>query len=156
MKDWKQKLAKFIDESAMVYGGVLSTNVARNFIMQHGDDVLEEEQDELLYRRVLSAVREYLSSNTKKQETQLFFPGFGLPRFIAVVKYGEETRYVNSRVATWEDVKAGAAERQANIAAAVASADAYNETMERLRPYMEDYPERTVQEALALMESAVA
>lgn len=85
---------------------------------------------------------------------QLSLPGLELPSAIAV-QHPDGTYYVRSDKATWSELLAGREVREANVAAAQAKLDTYDESLDLLRPHMEG-TERTVAEAARLIAEEAA
>jgi hypothetical protein len=85
---------------------------------------------------------------------QLSLPGLELPSAIAV-QHPDGTYYVRSDKATWDELLAGRQVREANVSAAQAKLDTYDESLDVLRPHMEG-TERTVADAVRLLASDAA
>jgi hypothetical protein len=85
---------------------------------------------------------------------QLSLPGLELPSAIAV-QHPDGTYYVRSDKATWSELLAGREIRTANVSAAQAKLDTYDESLDLLRPHMEGTA-RTVAEAARLIAEAAA
>jgi hypothetical protein len=82
------------------------------------------------------------------------FPGIeGLPSAIAIPADGG-TYYVRSDKATWSELLVGRQVRVENVQAAQAKLDAYDETLEALRPFMESDDRVTVAAAVEAMKAA--
>lgn len=122
---------------------------------RHGE-VFAEAQEQMvraMARRTVASLMRDLSEDENEQQS---FPGMaGLPSAIAV-QTPDGTYYVRSDKATWTEVLAGRSVRAANVAAAQAKLDAYDEAVETLRPYMESHPTISVAEALHLMGNEAA
>lgn len=84
--------------------------------------------------------------------TQLSIPGLDLPSAIAV-QHPDGTYYVRSDKATWTELLAGRTVRESNVSAAQAKLDAYDESCDVLRPYMQGTA-LTVGEAARLLQAA--
>lgn len=84
-------------------------------------------------------------------DEQMAFPGFGgLPSAIAV-QSPEGTYYVRADKATWPELLAGRDVREENVARAQVKLDAYNDTLDELRPFMEADHRVSVAEAVDRM-----
>lgn len=108
---------------------------------------------------VLAAAREIVAKvmrdlSEDDSPDQLSLPGLDLPSAIAV-QHPDGTYYVRSDKATWEELMAGRQVRVANVSAAQAKLDAYDESCEVLRPHMEGTA-RSVADAARLIAGAVA
>lgn len=116
---------------------------------RHGDAFAEQAQAMVLAsaRTIVANLMRDLSG----EDEQLSIPGLGLPSAIAVPAEAG-TYYVRSDKATWPELLAGRQVRADNVAAAQRKLDAYDESVEMLRPFMEGRPEVTV--AAALQEMA--
>ena len=86
--------------------------------------------------------------------SQLSLPGLELPSAIAV-QHPDGTYYVRSDKATWTELLAGREIREANVSAAQAKLDTYDESLDVLRPHMEGSG-RTVAEAVRLIAGEAA
>ena len=84
----------------------------------------------------------------------LGFTDLELPSAIAV-QHPDGTYYVRSDKANWDELMAGRALRESNVVAAQAKLDAYDESCDLLRPYM-DGTGRTVADAVRQMRDDAA
>lgn len=69
-----------------------------------------------------------------------------------VIASPEPPGYVKTVDAHWDDLKRSLRVQEDLIDRLVTEVGDYAETLDRLRPYMEGYPFRTVGDALSLME----
>lgn len=112
---------------------------------RHGDEFAQASQ-----QMVLAAARDIVAKLMRDltdddSPDQLSLPGLELPSAIAV-QHPDGTYYVRSDKATWVELIAGRNLREANVSAAQAKLDAYDESLDLLRPHMEG-TERTVADA---------
>lgn len=112
---------------------------------RHGDEFAQASQ-----QMVLAAARDIVAKLMRDltdddSPDQLSLPGLELPSAIAV-QHPDGTYYVRSDKATWIELIAGRNLREANVSAAQAKLDAYDESLDLLRPHMEG-TERTVADA---------
>lgn len=114
---------------------------------RHGDSFTEATQ-----QMVLQAARDItakLMRDLTDDDEQLALPGVaGLPSAIAV-QTENGTYYVRADKANWSELQAGRRVRSDNVAAAQAKLDVYDETLDLLRPFMENDETVTVADALA-------
>jgi hypothetical protein len=111
--------------------------------------VMAEQRDRLIYQAAQRIVKDLLRQEAETDDDQLQLDGLAFPRAIAVRSLAD-VYYVRCDKAVWREVQAGYDEREHNVVAAIASRDAYEASMERLRPIMADQPDMTVAEALAV------
>lgn len=147
MKQWQESLRNFIDERSEV-GHVVIAGLAEEFCSSHRDELIADADAHML-RRVAAEAKNYMHAGAFTSQGQTFFEGMDLPAFIAVRKTGaEEIYYVRTGNATWADLEAGRQERVNNVTAAQTKLEAYDESLYRLRPIMENNPTMTTNEAL--------
>jgi hypothetical protein len=120
---------------------------------RHGDEFSAQAQAMVL-ASARTIVANLMRDLTDDDQQKLDLGGLELPSAIAVQDPGG-TYYVRADKATWGELMAGRSIREANVAAAQAKLDAYDESCEALRPYMEA-TERTVADAARLMKDAAA
>ncbi len=114
-------------------------------------EVFEMETDRLVHSAAARIVKDILRELTEDDDdSQLSLPGFRLPSAI-FVRTPDGNHYIATRRAQWWQLKAGEEERVRNVQAAQAKLDQYRDSMERLQPHMESFPERTVEEAVELL-----
>ncbi len=114
-------------------------------------EVFEMETDRLVHNAAARIVKDLLRDLTQDDEqSQLALPGFRLPSAI-FVRTGDGDYYIATRRARWHELKAGEEERVRNVQAAQVKLDQYRDSMERLQPHMEPFPERTVADAVELL-----
>lgn len=89
----------------------------------------------------------------EKENGQPELPGLQFPMAIIITPPSGESYWVNTAKAVWDELLAGLAVREANITAAVKRRDDYLDSVDRVRPWMEHHPARTVEEALHLMHN---
>ena len=121
---------------------------------RHGD-VFASEAERMVLAAAKTIVADLMRHLTDDEEDQLVLPlaGLALPSAIAV-QTPNGTYYVRSDKATWPELLAGRDVRVRNVAAAQSKLDAYDESIETLRPIMEADASITV--ALALLEMRAA
>lgn len=120
---------------------------------RHGD-AFAAATEQLVLRAARAEVAKLMRDLTEDDEQQTL-PGLSLPSAIAV-RTPDGTYYVRADKATWGELVAGRAVRADNVAAAQAKLDAYDDTMDLLRPLMEPNPCMTVAGALALIAGDAA
>jgi hypothetical protein len=120
---------------------------------RHGDAFADAQQQMVLAaaRTIVAKLMRDLTDD--EGDDQLSLPGLGLPSAIAV-QDPDGTYYVRSDKATWSELLAGREVRLANVTAAQAKLDAYDESVETLRPFMEHDPLATVADAVRSMRDA--
>ncbi len=121
----------------------------------YGEDLTGEATlliGQAMRRNVKEHLRD-LADDDAPGDGQMSLPGLHLPSAIAV-KDGNRHYYVRSDQATWPELLAGLDTRERNIDRAVIQRDLYNDSVERLRPNMEDFPDRTVTEAVRIEQAA--
>lgn len=103
---------------------------------RHGDVFVAASQQmvEAAARDIVSKLMRDLTDDDAP--SQLSLPGLELPSAIAV-QHPDGTYYVRSDKATWTELLAGRAIREANVSAAQAKLDIYDESLDVLRPHME-------------------
>jgi hypothetical protein len=120
---------------------------------RHGDAFTEASQ-----QMVLASARSIVANlmrDLADDNDQLQLPGIeGLPSAIAV-QTPDGTYYVRADKARWPELQSGRDLRLSNVERAQAKLDAYDETLEVLRPYMERDDELTVAGAFAAMRVPV-
>lgn len=119
---------------------------------RHGESFLEAQQ-QMVLAAAKTIVAKLMRDLTDDEDEQLALPGIALPSAIAV-QDPDGTYYVRSDKATWAELLAGREVRATNVSAAQAKLDAYDESVETLRPFMEDRPGLTVAEAVRAMRDA--
>ena len=131
-------------------------DVVQKARMLHAD-IFEREQERLLMEaagRIAKAIMKELSEND--QPPLLSLSGLAVPTAIAVPKEKGGFYYVRTDKATWSQMLVGEQVRAANVERAAAKLDAYRESVGYLRPAMEGHPNRTVAEAMQIIEGNVA
>lgn len=118
---------------------------------RHGE-AFAEEQERLVQAHARTIVAKLMRDLAEDENEQQTFGFGGLPSAIAIPDEGG-TYYVRSDKATWEELVRGRAVRTANVAAAQAALDAYDETLGMLQPYMEG-SDRSVAEAVQALGRA--
>jgi hypothetical protein len=118
---------------------------------RHGD-VFESEAERLVLQSARTIVAKLMRELTEDDDQQTL-PGLNLPSAIAV-RTVDGTYYVRADKATWTELLAGRELRTDNVTAAQVKLDAYNNTLDVLRPYMEHRPEVCLAEALREMALA--
>lgn len=117
---------------------------------RHGDAFIEA-REQLVLAAARAIVAKLMRDLAEDDGEQLAFAGFGgLPSALAIPD-PDGTYYVRADKAVWHEVVSSREVRAINAAAVVASLNAYDETMEQLRPFMESNPEMTVAEAVRRM-----
>jgi hypothetical protein len=114
-------------------------------------ELIEAESMELVRQRIKDIVKKLLrdlAEDEDSEQAQQALPGLKLPSAIAVRRTDDAIYYVRADMATWSELQAGLAEREQNIVRAVIRRDQFQETVDRLRPWMEHDPACTVAEAL--------
>lgn len=121
---------------------------------RHGDAFNQATEAMVLRaaRTIVANLMRDLSDDDGQQSFDL--GGLELPSAIAV-QHPDGTYYVRADKATWPELMAGRQIREANVAAAQAKLDAYDESCDVLRPHMEGTT-RTVADAARLIAGAVA
>jgi len=111
-------------------------------------EIIREDAQRLIENAMRSAARRILKALTEDEDEpeQLYLEGLDLPSVIAVVG-DEDTYYVDTREATWDELLAGEQARADNVAAAERKLKVYREAEEILRPYMATNPKLTVEKA---------
>ena len=110
----------------------------RAFFRNHAKSIEDE---------AVNWLRKYARSR-EEADAQLPLPDFKLPGVIAVRQEGGEVRYVRTDKCRWEELQAGRAERIRHVMAAQDKLDAYDRSLDFLRPRMANDPDMTVAEAL--------
>jgi len=113
-------------------------------------EMFDQERDRMAFREAGRIVKDILRGLTQNDSDQLALPGFRLPSAI-FVRTPDGDYYTATRKAVWHELKAGEEERVRNVEAAQAKLDQFRDSMERLQPLMEPFPERTVEEAVELL-----
>lgn len=111
-------------------------------------DVFADETNRLVWdaaRRIAKSVMRKFSEDDDGQQR---LPGLHLPTAIAVPQEHGQYAYVQSEKATWADLQAGRTVRVDNVERAQARLDLYDDSLERLRPFMENDASCSVAEAL--------
>lgn len=106
---------------------------------RHGDTLLEHGQ-QMVWQQVRSIVKSIMRERSQDDDddsAQQTIPGLGLPSAIAIPVGGNTFEYVRSDKATWDDLIAGRATREANIVHAQRQLDRYDRAVDTLRPFME-------------------
>lgn len=131
---------------------VSAEHVVRCAYNRHGDVFADATEKMVLdYARKLAADIMRAFTEDEDDNGQLTIPGLGLPSAIGVVT-PDGTYFVSTHKATLNELRAGRQQRVANVNAAQAKLDRYDEGLDRLTPYMEDEPDVTsVDDALARM-----
>lgn len=121
---------------------------------RHGDAFAEHAQQLVLAsaRTIVAKLLRDLTADEDGDE-QLSFGFVGLPSAICV-QHPDGTYYVRADKATWPELLAGRDVRVDNVARAQVKLDAYNDTLDLLRPVMEANPTLTVSEAVARLSEA--
>lgn len=115
---------------------------------QYGE-VFAEERERLVWdaaRRIAKNVMRSLSDDDESGQQRL--PGLHLPSAIAVPKPDGSYIYVQTEKATWSVLRLGRLTRATNVDHAKTKLDQYDESLDRLRPFMETDALCTVTEAL--------
>lgn len=118
---------------------------------RHGD-AFTAEAEQLILRAARTEVAKLMRDLTDDDEQQTL-PGVSLPSAIAV-RTANGTYYVRADKARWHELLAGRELRSDNVAAAQVKLDAYDDTVDLLRPYMAEHPDVTVAAALRVMQVA--
>lgn len=117
-------------------------------------DTFADAAEQLVLASARTIVAKLMRDLAENDDEQLAFPGLaGLPSAIAVPT-DDGTYYVRSDKATWPELLVGRQLRADNVEAARRKLDAYNETLEVLRPFMEADANLTVADAMSLVERA--
>lgn len=119
---------------------------------RHGD-AFAEAQQQMVLAAARAIVAKLMRDLTDDDADQLALPGLALPSAIAIPA-PDGTYYVRSDKATWDELVAGREVRVANVSAAQTKLDAYDESVETLRPFMENDPTITVADAVRSMRAA--
>lgn len=121
---------------------------------RHGDAFNEAQQAMVLAaaKTIVAKLMRDLTDDDGQQT--LGFTDLELPSAIAV-QHPDGTYYVRSDKANWDELMAGRALRESNVVAAQAKLDAYDESCDLLRPYM-DGTGRTVADAVRQMRDDAA
>lgn len=121
---------------------------------RHGDEFAAK-AEQMVLASARTIVANLLRDLTDDDgDEQLAFDGFGgLPSAIAV-QSPDGTYYVRADKATWPELLAGRDIRAENVARAQVRLDAYDSTLDMLRPLMESNPSLTVAQAVARMSEA--
>lgn len=117
---------------------------------RHGPEFAEESQRLVLIaaRNIVAKLMRDLSDD--EDNAQLTMPGMDLPSAICV-QTPDGSYYVRTDKATWPELVAGRDVRADNVTRATAKLEAYDESLERLRDYMEPSPTMTVADAVHLI-----
>lgn len=121
---------------------------------RHHGDVFEDEAERMVLAAAKTIVANLMRDLTEDDEQQTI-PGLGLPSAIAVPD-PDGTYYVRADKARWHEVLAGRQSRAENVEAAQAKLDAYDDTVDLLRPYMERNEQLSVSQAVRIMRSEAA
>ena len=120
---------------------------------RHGD-AFAEHAEQMILSMARTIVGKLMRDLADNDDEQMEFPGFGgLPSAIAV-QTPEGTYYVRADKATWSELLAGRQVRADNVEAAQRKLDDYDETLDVLRPHMEDRPDLTVADAVRRFSKA--
>ena len=123
-------------------------------------DLFEREQRRLVMQAAERDVKQIMKDLTEDEEegrgtaAQLALFGLALPTAIALAdEEGSEDGcpYVRTDKATWSDLLVGGKTRDRNVERALAKRDAYWESVDYLRPIMEQQPHLTVAVALRIL-----
>lgn len=147
-----RRLLTEVAHAVLAEGRCTIDEVAERAEALHGD-LIEAESRQLVREQIKSIVRKLLrdlADDDDGEQAQQALPGLKLPSAIAVRGKDEDIYYVRADMATWDEVLAGLAEREQNIVHAIIKRDQYMEAVDRLRPWMEHNPSRTVADALRL------
>lgn len=148
MSVWKNLLKDLIEEQLGQRNGDIVAICA--MYLDRYPEVLESAKTDVFMqalRRTCKSIMDKLSDDDK----QLDLFGIDLPSVIAIKKNGTDFYYVRSDLATWAELIAGRRIREENITAAEAKLKSYDETMDRLRPYMSNSLVMTVADAMDLL-----
>lgn len=152
MSDTFNALVNRVAQELLSEGTTDVESVCATIASRHPDAV--EAHGQALARDGLRRkVKDLFRRLSEDDAAQLAIPGLKLPTAIAVPST-EAVLYVRADMATWPQLLAGRSVRLNNVDAAQAKLKLYNLSLERLRGLMEDYPERTVAEALRLERDA--
>lgn len=114
---------------------------------RHGGEFTDAAEKLILAsaRAIVANLMRDLSSD--EGDAQLTLPGLDLPSALAIPA-PSGTYYVRTDKATWTELVLGREVRAENVDRAQAKLDAYDESLETLRPVMEDDPTLSVADAL--------
>lgn len=136
-------------DHALAVGPLRVDDVVRAAREQY-PDVFDEHAERLVRLAAGNILRAYLRQITRSHD-QLAFPTLHMPSAIAVRDEDGEVSYVALQNARWSDLIAGRKERVANVEAAHAFLQDYNNALRQLRRIMQPNPEMTVAEALEVL-----
>lgn len=106
-------------------------------------------QGEHLVRQQMARIVKDALRTSQRTAAQLNLPGLTLPSAIAVRQDGSgDIYYVSTRQATWDELRAGEAERVGNVVTAQERLDEYREGLRILEPVMSADLEITVNDAV--------
>lgn len=108
-------------------------------------DLIQENLAQLIRKQLIAEFKARAKQTPEDSGQLALFPG--LPAAFAVGPHDYRPR----NRATWEDIMTVVKQRAENKAHVDKAFDRLMTDVDRLRPYMEDHPERTIEEATALL-----
>lgn len=138
-------------------GSCLASEVL-NFALANYGPELREHQEEAMRREYLSMLKALLKETSEDDgvdsgaSTQLPLPGFDPPTTMAVLQADGEYLYVLFLRMTWEQMQGAIEERDRNMDRVRKRRADLRRKARVLRPYMENNPSMTVQDALVLLQ----
>lgn len=117
---------------------------ARAFITAHPDDT-ERAVTDLIVKAVTDIARRMAGERNDGNVQLSLFPG--IPQYICVGR----NKYKARGKTTLADLEYGLVERDDNVKAATEARDQYANDIDRVRPYMQEHPERTLDEVAEIM-----
>lgn len=148
MSVWENLLKELIGEQLGQRNGDVASICA--MYLDRYPEVLESAKTDVFMqalRRKCKSIMDKLSDDDK----QLDLFGIDLPSVIAIKSSGTDFYYVRSDLATWAELISGRRIREENISAATAKLKSYDETLDRLRPYMSSSLTMTVADVINLL-----
>lgn len=121
-----------------LHAGVGDVDMVCDTILAEHSALLAEHGQRLLRDAIKRQVKNLFRDLSEDDGAQLALPGLRLPTAIAFALSDGSVGYVASENATWDQLVAGLAFRDKNIAAAQAKREQYVASLDLLHPYMAD------------------
>jgi len=138
--------------TAIMESGVrLTAGELTDKVIEQLAGIFADDADEAARKGWLHIIKWMLHTPTRTKQMSL--PGLDLPVYLTI-EGPEHIYHVRTRFGTWEELLAHQHVSDTNMAAVVEKNRLLRESIEELRPYMESYPNRTLEEAIALLDAA--